>query len=320
MKIVLVFIFMVGFLMGQSLEYRLELDENVTTLIEDNGVLLAGSDNGSIYAIKWEKDTQKFKASKIFQLEKIHNYFGENIYPKIFSLDVLDNQILILSQGDDGGKNLFIYGEKLIQIFSSKDSLNIKKAGFVDKKHLFLALASNEIMLYDLENKNNLYQKQISEASFSDFSLSEDRKEFIASCESGILYYGNTQNGEIIKTYEDANKDNVYQVKMAQNKLGEKVFVSAGQDRVVGIYTDKSSKKLQADFLVYSVGINKEATKIAYPFNENSDIRVYDLLEDKEVKRLKTHQNMLNNIIFLEEKWLVSAEDGKNIYFWNLGS
>ncbi|PZT49055.1 hypothetical protein B6S12_00210 [Helicobacter valdiviensis] len=319
MKIILLFLCMIGLLFGVSATHKIELEENITSMVNFDKELLVATDSGSVYAIEWKEDFLELKVNKIIQLEKIHNFFGEDVLPKIFSLDKLEDRLLILSQGDDGGKNLLIYKESLRQVFSSKDALNIKKASFLDKKHIFLALASNEIILYDLEDKKTKYQKQLSEASFSDFSLSENRKEFILGCESGILYYGDTYSGEILKTYEGINKDNVYQVKMAQNKQGEKVFVSAGQDRVVGVYTDKSSKKLEADFLVYSIGVDKEAIKVAFPFNEKSDIRVYDLIENKEIEKLQGHQNLLNSIIFLNEEWLVSAEDGKNIYFWKLG-
>ncbi|MDE5603773.1 MAG: nitrate reductase, partial [Helicobacter sp.] len=71
-------------------------------------------------------------------------------------------------------------------------------------------------------------------------------------------------------------------------------------------------------FLVYSVGLNKNASKGAYTKNENSDIIVFDIKSKEEIACLKGHTNSLNSIFFIDDTTLVSSEDGQRILFWKL--
>ena len=74
----------------------------------------------------------------------------------------------------------------------------------------------------------------------------------------------------------------------------------------------------EADFLVYSVGLSLDGKIGAYMKNEMSDIAVFEINGGKEMAILKGHKNLLNSIIFIDDKNIVSAEDGKNILFWKL--
>ena len=299
---------------------KIELQNSVVDMIKVNNTLYVATDFGEVIAINPDNKSQTL----LVRLPLVTTFLDDLYAPKVFGVDTLDNQrFLITSESDKGGKNLFLYHQKLNQIFSKNDSLNIKKAAFINQDKIFLALASNEIILYDLNNKQFSYRIQLSEAPFSDFWLSEDRQYFLVSCESGILYFGSTLEGKVLVKLEGVNKDKVYQSLMSLNAKGEWVVISGGQDRKVGVYTLNKDLhynyySLETDFLFYSVGLNSNGRLGAFSSDENNTISVFDTITKAQIAKLVGHQNLLNTIIFLEDKYIVSAEDGKSILFWKL--
>ncbi|WP_300692224.1 MULTISPECIES: nitrate reductase [Helicobacter] len=297
---------------------KIVLENNivVTHLIKDS--LLIGTDFGEVLELKLYETSPKLLA----KLPDITSFYAESYAPKVYSVDRLGEQVLIHSEGNFGTKNLFVFSKGHLEMLPNMESLNIKKAAFVDEKRIFLGLVSNEIVLYDIKQKQILYRKQLSEASFSDFALEIPSNRYVVACESGILYFGVMDSGEVIAELEGENKDNVYQVKLA--KVGDiMTFITAGQDRKVGVYqlnlqTNKvESYGIGANFLVYSVGMSADSTLGAYMQNEQSEINVFRISDKQEIMHLSGHTSLLNNIIFTDYH-LISSEDGKNILIWNL--
>ncbi|WP_290878888.1 nitrate reductase [Helicobacter sp.] len=287
----------------------------VTNLVKDS--LLIGTDFGEVLEWKWGEKSPKL----LIKLPDIASFYAESYAPKVYSVDQWGEKILIHSEGDYGAKTLFLFSYGKLEALPNTESLNIKKAAFVDEDKIFLGLTSNEIVLYDLKKKQILYRKQLSEASFSDFAL--DNGNYVVACESGILYFGAINDGNVLVELEGENKDNVYQVKSA--RVGEMMtFITAGQDRNMGLYqldlpTNKStSYGIKADFLVYSVGMSGDSTLGAYMQNEQSEIIVFEIASKTKIARLKGHKSLLNNIIFYHQTQIISSEDGKNILIWNL--
>ncbi len=289
----------------------------VTNFIDNS--LLIGTDFGEVLELKLN---EKFP-SLLVKLPNIASFYAESYAPKVYSLDRFGQKILIHSEGDYGTKNLFLFANSSLEVLPNMESLNIKKAAFVDEEKVFLGLASNEIVLYDLKARKILYRKQLSEASFSDFALDIKNGNYVVACESGILYFGSIHNGKVIAELEGENKDNVYQVKMSY--AGDKVsFIAAGQDRNVGLYqfdlkTYKiNSYRIKADFLVYSVGMSEDSGFGAYMQNERSEVMIFKIASKQKIALLKGHTSLLNNIIFVHSKQIISSEDGKNILIWDL--
>ncbi|WP_104722479.1 WD40 repeat domain-containing protein [Helicobacter mesocricetorum] len=303
--------------------YELNINHNIISMDLIEGRLFVATDFGEVLEINFDQTLKNVKEHTIVKLPNIRGFFDDFYAPKVFSVDVYKDKYLINSEGSQGTKNLFIFDGKLALIFGVENSLNIKKAVFVNEQQIFLGLVSNEILLYDLKYSKVLYRKQLSEARFSDFVLSEDRKYFLSTSESGILYYGKTQDGEILQTFEEVNKDNVYEVKMEKDSMGNITIITAGQDRRVGVYFLDTHQRKQfyikeSEFLVYSVGLSENASRGAYTKNENSDIIVFDIKSKEEIAHLKGHTSLLNSIVFINDSILISSEDGRRVLFWKL--
>ena len=79
------------------------------------------------------------------KLPKIHDFTGDIIESKIYSVDILNDNILILSQGEKGGRSIDTYKNgKLEKIIDDKDGLFIAKAKYLDENHIIYALLSND--------------------------------------------------------------------------------------------------------------------------------------------------------------------------------
>ncbi len=85
---------------------------------------------------------------------KIKDFTGDIIDSKIYSVDILKENVLILSQGENGGRNLFIYNSgKLLPLIEDKEKLYISYAKFLDENHIVYALLSNQIFIYNIKNR-----------------------------------------------------------------------------------------------------------------------------------------------------------------------
>lgn len=324
-KKIILGLFLVGSLFANDfLSKKVELPYNVITMKAMFDKIYVTTDFGEVLEIQYNNDLSEITQSVLVKLPNISSFFDDSYPPKVFSIDSLDGKtFLINSEAQEGGKNLFLYDGALKKIFGSEDNLNIKKAAFVDDNTIFLGLVSNEVILYDLKAKKNLYRIQLSEATFSDFWLSGDKKYFLVSCESGIMYFGDVKSGKVLVNLQGENKDNVYQANMYKNAKGDFVILTAGQDRHAGIYIlnkDLSAKSysMKSSFLVYAVGLSKDGSRGAFMSDEKSQITIFDVKSKKILAKLNGHENLLNTIIFVDNDKIISAEDGKNILFWNL--
>jgi hypothetical protein len=155
--------------------YSLIASGAVTDLVlkEDKLFIATSASSVDIFDI-----TTKEKIDSI-KMPKIKDFMQDIIDSKIYSVDVLENNILILSQGQNGGRNIDIYKNgKIENIIKDKDRLFIARAKFIDENHIIYALLSNQIYLYDIKNKKVLNEIQISQSKFSHFKLNEDKSEY----------------------------------------------------------------------------------------------------------------------------------------------
>lgn len=289
---------------------RLVASGGVTDLVINNSKLYAATSSSSvdIFDIK----TKKFE-NKIV-LPKIRDFMGDIINSKVYSVDVLNNKVLILSQGKKGGRNIDIYENgKLTNIISDKKRLFIGRAKFINKDKIIFSLLSNQLFLYDLKQKTKIYSKQISQSRFSYFSLDEKKEKIVIADESGNLQLLNVSSGELIKTFKNQNLDNVFQVDFKNDKI-----LTAGQDRRAVFYSKNQIYYKESNFLIYSCALNKLGNLGAYSSNENNDVTVFDTSSKIDLFKLTGNKMTISKIIFLNSNEIIVASDDKNINYYKL--
>lgn len=313
-KIVLLILLFVTALLARDItpQKEIKMQGNVMDMTIHGNLLYVGTNAGTldVYDVENEKFIEKI------QLKKIHDFMGDLMYPKIYSIDIIGAKKLLLAEGEKGARELYINENNITtKVISGEAKLMMQKAKFIDDNHVFLGLLSNEIVLYDIKKKKSLYLIQLSQSKFSDFALNEDKTEAVIACESGINYLVNVKDGKVIKELKGGNKDNVFKVSFKNKKVS-----AAGQDRIGAVYDINSDdiEMFHAPFLIYATGLNSDASLVAYAFGIDNEIAIFNLGTNAKVYNLKGQKSTLNSIIFYDKETLYSGSDDKFIMKWSL--
>lgn len=292
--------------------YSLIASGGVTDLVLKNENLYVATTASSVDIFN-VNTKEKINSIKV---PKIKDFMKDTIEARIYSIDVLDNNLLILSQGENGGRNINIYKDgKLENIIEDKDRLFIAYAKFIDENHIIYALLSNQVYLYDIKNKKVVNEVQVSQSKFSNFKLSEDKSKIVIADESGILTLLNTVDLNPIKRFDTLNLDNIFQVDVKKN-----IFITAGQDRRCAIYSldEKISYYIEASFLIYSVALSPSASLGAYASDEENNVTVFNINTKKDLYKLLQNKTTLTNILFINENEIFVSSDDEKINYYKL--
>ena len=290
--------------------HQIEASGGVNDIVLNNNLLFAATTASSV-------DVFDLKSNKIIEsiiLPKIKDFMGDTIDSKVYSVDVLNDKILILSQGKKGGRNIDIYQYgKFHNIISDKQRMFVAKAKFLSDDKIIFSLLSNQLYVYDMKKNKNLYSIQVSQSKFSNFVLSENKKEIIIADESGDLKLYKTDNGEYVKSYSHQNLDNVFQLDYKNGTV-----LTAGQDRRSVVYSKNKTYYNESRFLIYSCGLSPSGLIGAYSSNEDNDVTVFNTKTNKKLYLLEGNKMTLNNILFINEKEIFITSDNKNINYYKL--
>ena len=292
--------------------YSLIASGGVTDLVLKNENLYVATTNSSVDVFNINTK-EKINSIKI---PKIKDFMKDTIEARIYSIDVLENSVLILSQGENGGRNIDIYKDgKLNKIIEDKDRLFIAYAKFLDENHIIYALLSNQIYLYDIKNKKVINEVQISQSKFSNFKLNEDKSKVVVADESGSLTLLNTKDLNPIKRFDTLNLDNIFQVDMKKD-----IFITAGQDRKCAIYSldEKISYYKEASFLIYSVALSPSASLAAFASDEENNVTVFNTKTKEKLHKLTQNKTTLTNILFVNENEIFVSSDDEKINYYKL--
>ena len=292
--------------------YSLKTSGGVTDLVLKNENLYVATTDSSvdIFNINTKEKINSIK------VPKIKDFMQDIIEARIYSIDVLENSVLILSQGESGGRNIDIYQNgKLNKIIEDKDRLFIAYAKFIDENHIIYALLSNQIYLYDIKNKKVVNEVQISQSKFSNFKLNEDKSKIVVADESGILTLLNTKDLNPIKRFDTLNLDNVFQVDMKKD-----IFITAGQDRRCAIYSldERISYYKEGSFLIYSAALSPSAKLGAFASDEENNVTIFNTTTKENLYKLTQNRTTLTNILFINENEIFVSSDDEKINYYKL--
>ncbi len=314
MKYLLVLSLVTSLLLSAELTPKsmIETSGNVQQIALVEGKIIAGTSVGTVETYKLS-DTSKLS---LFQFPKIKDFTGDDVAPKVFSVDMVGNSLLAVVQASNGARELYtIENGKSQVLIDAQANLFISKAKFIDKNRILVALLSNEFLLWDVKNKKEIYRIQPNPSHFSDFTLNENKTMAASSCESGEITVFDAQSGKIIKVLKGGNVDNVYKVDFKKEKI-----LCAGQDRRGIIYElgNGMYERFDGSFLIYAGALSPSLKLGAFAFNEQNEIVLFDLSTKSKVYTLKGQKSTLNTIVFASERELVSASDDQFIMIWRL--
>jgi WD40 repeat protein len=291
----------------------IEINGTAKDMVLDEKRLLIATDMGHIEVYDLA-DNSKIKEISI---PDVKDFMGDIMPARVMSADMLGEKYLLLSDSGIGGyANLYLYENgKTVQLITHEDKKPLIKVRFIDENHLFYAYLSDEVALYDIAAKKELYRVQMSESKFSDFALNETRTEAVTSCESGVLSVIDIKTGKILKELKGQNVDNVYKVDFKNGMVS-----GAGQDQRGSLYDVKSGRGdyIKGSFLIYSTALSPSAQKVAFAMDEKNDISIYNTVSKSKIALLKGQKSTLNVILFRDEHRLYSASDDNTVMVWDL--
>ena len=314
-KIIILLISLVGTIFASSIiepNESFSADGAVIDVIHNNNKLYVSTDASAINIFNLDS----YKKIKTITVPKIKDFMGDIIDAKIYSVDLINKEILILSEGEHGFRKVDIYkDDKLNSVISVKEKLYIAKARFLDKKTILLGLLSNDIISYNIETKKQNWAIQASGSKFSNFVLSKDKTEVVICDESGDTRIIDTKNGNIKKVLSGQNLDNVFQVDCKNG-----IIITAGQDRRAVVYNLKnnSSYYKTAKFLIYSAGLSPSGKIAAYASDENNNVTLFKTNTKSNIGIFGGNKMTINNILFLNEKEFIISSDDKIINYYKL--
>ncbi|MDD3506337.1 MAG: WD40 repeat domain-containing protein [Sulfurimonas sp.] len=317
MKIVSIFLVLFSVLFSADFKIpiaKLEGSGSVVDIVYNNNKIYSATGASSVDIF----DYSSRELVKKIEVEKIIDFMGELVDSKVYSVDVLEDKILILSQDKQGFRRVHIYqDEKLVPLFDYSAGLTVVKAKFLDKNTILLGLLSNELISYDINKKANNWLIQVSGAKFSDFVLNEAKSEVVVADESGNLKIHSIKDGKLIKLLAGENLDNVFQV---DYKNG--IIATAGQDRHTVIYAPKfnSAYHLKTNFLIYSVGLSPSGKRVAYACDENNNVALVDTITKSELGKYGGNSMSLSKIVFINENEFLVGSDDKYINIYKISN
>ena len=247
---------------------------------------------------------------------KIKDFIGDTIDSKVYSVDVLGNSVLVLSQGEEGGRNIDNYKDGQIEnIVEDSKRMFIARAKFLDENHIIYALLSNQIYLYDIKNKEVLKEIQVSQSKFSNFKLTNDKNKVVISDESGVITMLDSKSFEVIKKFRNQNLDNVFQVDIKDN-----LILTAGQDRRAAVYNIEKDTAYYKEFsfLIYSAALSPSTNLAAVASDEENNVTIFDTKTKKNLHKLFQNKATLTNILFINENEIFVTSDDKQINYYKI--
>lgn len=312
MKLLFTLIFCFTFLFSQQIKptHTFLASGGVTDLVLNENLLYVATAKSSVDIF----NIQSKELINSIKVPKIKDFMGDIIDAKIYSVDVIKDKILIVSQGGHGYREIFEYVDgKLNSLITIDKKMYIAKAKYINNNQIIISLLGNRLFLYDIEQNKFLWEKQISQSKFSNFALNEDKSKVIIADESGSLKAIETKTGKLKKIYSGVNVDNVFQVDIKNG-----VIITAGQDRRCAIYDKFNQYYKKAEFLIYSAALSPSGKIAGFANNEENDITIFDTKSKKELYTLRGHKMTLTSILFKNEKELFSSSDDREVYYWKI--
>jgi WD40 repeat protein len=298
--------------------HSLETKSIATDILVDNKLLYAGTYGGVVEVFNLSTK----KLVKKISLPMITDFMDDEVMPKIYAIDKFKDQILIVSEGRSGYRNLHVHdGKKLKLIIDFKNEFLIKKALFVDKDHILIGLFNSEIILYKI-SKSKIIHRQATkdnknnDSILSDMSLSEDKKRLVTADKNGEINVFTVKKFKHIRLLSGQNEANIHKI-----DYKKEMIITAGEDGRCAVYknddNNDSNYFIDAKLPINAVAIAPSGNVGAFASLENS-LQIFDTKTKNFKFLLKGHNAAITDVLFVNDSEIISSAEEKNIIFWDI--
>jgi len=298
--------------------YIYEASGGVTDIVSSNDKIYVATQTScvDVFDLKTKKLLQKIT------IPQIKDFMGDVIDAKVYNVDIFNDKVLLTSQGAKGFREIHIYnkGEQHIAI-SIEAKMFISKAKFVDENTILFSLLGNEMYLYDLKAKKEIWKidvkpdDEVFNSTFADFALNEERTIAVVADESGDLKIVDIKKGKVVKILANKNLDKVFKVDYKNDTI-----ITAGQDGRCVVYNLKNGSdyflRKKNWFLIYGAGLSPSAKLGAYSSDEQNNVTVFKTNSKSKLYKLTDNLMTLSSILFIsEDKVFVTTDSNKFNYY-----
>ena len=314
MKNSLYIILLVPFLLfGRDIHPSAEFSVSgiVSDFAVDGGKLFIGTDMGVVDVF----DLKDAKLLYRITLDPVKDGTGKPIPARILSVDAEDGSILIVSVGEDGFRNVWIYKNYILKnIVGESRRLYIKEARFAGEGRVVLGTFGSEVALYSIQEGYEVYRAKPSESTMGDMAVSRDGKSVVFADEAGNITLLDVKTSKRVRNFNSGHLDIVHSLAYEKG-----VLISGGQDRKVGVhFLDSSSYYLNIDFPVFCVGLSPDAKRGVFLSGDDQVLQLFDIKSGKLTDRLVGHSAMVSQIRFVANRVVLSSERGGRVLLWRL--
>lgn len=273
---------------------------NITAVkVTDNGILVA-MDDGSLV----RKNDSEITA--ITTLPRISNHFGQNQNSRIYQIDILNDNIVALSEGNDLKKDvLLVLGGKSEII---KEPLHqLKQVLFFDAKTLLLIGPNCEVNFYDIASKKITHTSKWTLSGFEKAVIDRNENLLLLTCEGGIIFYYDLKNKKVIKE-EPIHKDRIYDIAKFKSRI-----LTGSPERKTRYFDGSSEHIYELRFPSYKVALNAEFGA----YTTESGIVIIDKSGNK-IKEISYTGTLLTDLEFMPNGELVGAGYDRILHFWSV--
>lgn len=301
---------------------ELKIGANITAIKHSSNALYIGTDAGEV--LKYDLSLKKISNDFFIKLPFVQNYYENNVSARIHSIDVYDKAFLLITEGDFGTQNL-----SLCENFRLKNGkcttvkspfANVKKAFFIDENTALLVLLSSDVKMVSLQDFHTSKAKpqistikefKFSHTSLNDAVLDEKRQILLVASESGELQTFDLKAWKLLANYDKIHKDTLEQV-----DLKNKLIISCGKEKKLGLVRNGEQKFLQKNSLIYSCALSESATFAAFATNEaGKDIT--ELIQTSNFRRVRVFDDVdffAKFIVFVNENELLMINNNTILF------
>ncbi len=315
----LLILFNLSFAFEATLEKKAKASGAVSDIVYNSGKIYVATERSEVNIV----DLQKGEIIKSIKYPYFEDFMGELQPAKVFSIDVSPDgkSLIAVVQTIRGGKDVYLLdltkeNSKPEKILTRRAHLPIVKVRFVNNNQVVFGLSGDEVVLFDISQKKQIYRISVGMSFFSDMALDNNRELLAVVDESGDTHIVDVKKGKVIRELEEMNKDKAFSVDIKNN-----VVISGGRDKKATVFNLKTNKKrefLADDFMVFSVGLSPSGKIGAYVYNDKYDVAVIDTNIGERLGFLKGHKSTPSHILFVNENKLVIGCDNKEIYIWRI--
>ncbi|BBG65638.1 periplasmic nitrate reductase component NapL [Hydrogenimonas sp.] len=261
-------------------------------------------------------DIKKARLLYRIALDPVKDGRGVPMPARILSVDILDSSLLIVSIGEGGFRNLWLYRKyRLKKLAGEERKLYIKEARFSSDGFAVLGTFGSEAVLYGIEEGYEAYRRGVSESTIGDMVVSGDGERAIFSDEAGEIRVVDIGSGKTVRKVDSRHLD-----KIGSLAYEKGVLISGGHDRKVGIHSDGSdSYYIDAGFPVFCVGLSPDAKIGVFLRGDDQVLQLFDVKSGKLTDRLVGHSAIVNQIRFVANRTLLTSERGNRVLLWHIG-